>query len=114
MSALNDGDRKGIATHRKDRFTTASEFYGDESAELADLPQAKTIIWYDQLTPIFACEACVDHVVRLRFAGDGRADDHDERRADALAELWDGRKCDVCTGDLPGALDGDDRNGVAP
>lgn len=84
-------------------MTTAAEFYdGAAEADDADVRPAKTIVWYDQRTPLFVCEGCHEHARPLRFEGDESAADYDLRRARAYHRLTTrSPPCDVCSGRLP-------------
>ncbi|MFC3478728.1 hypothetical protein [Halobacterium litoreum] len=85
-------------------MTAASDYYaGLEGAESDRTREAKAIVWYDQETPLYVCEACHEHALPLRFAGDVfDASDYEERRAAAYSRLIeDGVACDVCGGCLP-------------
>lgn len=96
--------------HDGTRFQTAAEYFDRRDPQRDPDPDApafaKAVVWYDQLTPIFACGECEPHVRPLRFEGDGRADDYDERRAEAYRQLFeDAPRCDVCAGELPEKVD---------
>lgn len=93
-------------------FTTASEFFtsGDEPEHDDRAPGAprfaKSVVWVDQLTPLFVCESCHEHVKHLEWTGNGRTDDYEEKRAEAYEALFDDeRECDVCAGALPAKVD---------
>jgi len=99
---LSDDDRA--------RFQSAREYFERRDPERDPDPDApafaKGVVFYDQMTPIFACGECEPHVRPLRFEGDGRADDYDERRAEAYRRLFeDAPRCDVCAGELPKKVD---------
>lgn len=92
------------------RFQTAREYFEGRDPARDPNPEApafaKAIVWFDQETPLFVCGECHEHVRPLRFEGDGRADDYDERRAEAYRRLFeDAPRCDVCAGELPEKVD---------
>jgi hypothetical protein len=84
-------------------FATASEFFdGRDEPDHGGPHFAKGIVWVDQLTPLFVCDSCHEHVEHLGWTGDGRADDYDEKRAEAYESLMaENPPCDVCAGKLP-------------
>jgi len=85
-------------------MTAVGDYYaGCEEAASGGVRVAKAIIWYDQETPLFVCEACHEHARSVRFAGDAYdADDYETRRASAYRRLYeDSPDCDVCSGRLP-------------
>lgn len=92
-------------------FSTAQEFFTRSASEERDRdpdapPFAKSIVWIDQLSPLFVCESCHQHVQHLEWTGNGRADDYEEKRAAAYDELFsDDPACDVCAGALPEKVD---------
>jgi len=86
-------------------FQTAREYFNHDSHTEPDPDapaHAKSIVWFDQLTPIFVCCDCVEEVRKLRWKGDGQADNYDNLRGRAYEKLFDGDpRCDVCAGYLP-------------
>lgn len=92
-------------------FSTAREYFTRATEEHVErepgAPRfAKSIVWVDQLTPLFVCEECHEHVSHLEWTGDGRATNYEEKRAEAYEALFhDERDCDICAGALPEKMD---------
>lgn len=106
-SPTNNAESVDISTVPEARFQTASEFLNREQSEdtdrEADAPAlAKTIIWYDQATPLFVCTEHHDDAAPLRHEGDEQANDPDKVRGEAYVELFEETPtCDICSNSLP-------------
>lgn len=111
MTASNNSDDETVdLSDNRPRFQTAREYYesDDRRPDGGEGPTfAKTIVWYDQTTPIFCCCRCHEHVGGLRFEGEHfGVDDYEERRALAYERLMNNApECDVCAGRLPEMMD---------
>jgi hypothetical protein len=92
-------------------FVTAAEYFGVDEVEdrslAADAPAfAKSIVWYDQATPVFVCEHHHDDTAPLRHTGDEQLENPETVRTRAYEHLLtEGPRCDVCAGTLPEKVD---------
>lgn len=116
MTTANPTTDDSIEFSEREQFLTAAEYYTDEQPDPADLddrrdgpPLAKTIVWFDQATPLFCCLSCHEHVRPLKHAGDGWVDAPGVVRGRAYERLMhsdpgEHPRCMACSGDLTDLL----------
>lgn len=101
-SPTTDGESIEFST----RFQTATEFFNREEPahdRAADEPAfAKSVVFYDQATPIFVCTEHHPDVQPLKHEGSETCADPDLVRGEAYTTLFEeSPECDVCSNELP-------------
>lgn len=92
-------------------YQTAAEFFavgcGPARADQWENPPAKTVIWYDQRTPVYACEDHADPLDAIHWEGSRfDVDEHETIRAAVHERLFSEKppECAVCSDSLPTPL----------